>query len=267
MSVSSKFVSFNNYILQHLFNQEDLNYKHISLVVYLKDLATLEEGNIKYIKSISVKEINNFLRADTKYRTARKLLEDLLSHSELFLVDKDTYNFQLLVKNTQSFSITLEEMLCCDSLTLDTLLYNQGIYCVERAGFTKVPEALLHLYPEGVSTYLAIRYTHSEKACIDITRLQKMSKVKRRNTQLEILNKLEDLGFIKIIKDRKIMRNKPNKYICLSADEIEFERRYNKYHVKKKPVEAMTDTAFKSSLGLSNQKDYEVNIGEWDFDI
>lgn len=256
MSVSSKFVSLDNVLLQHLFNQEDLNYKHISLVVYLKDIATSEEGNIKYIKSISVKEINNFLRADTKYRTARKLLEELLSHSELFLVDKDTYNFQLLVKNTQSFSITLEE-----------IFSNKDTY-----SFTKVPEALLHLYPGGVSTYLAIRYTHSEKACIDITRLQKMSKVRKKSKQLEVLNKLEELGFIKIIKDRTVMRNKPNKYICLSADEIEFERRYNKYHVKKKPVEAMTDTAFKSSLDLSNMKDRvkdikksEVSIGEWDF--
>lgn len=219
MSVSSKFVSINNTLLEYLFNLDDLNSKHIALIIYLKDIATSEEGDIKYIKDISIKEVNDFLRADTKYRTARKLLEDLLSHSELFLVDKGVYEYKMLVKSSESFILTLEDVFCHKK--------NQS--------FTKIPESLLHLYPEGISTYIAIRYTHSKNACIDITRIQNMSKVKRRNKQIEILNKLENLGFVEIIRSNELTVSTKyvcNKYICLAADEIEFERRYNKYIVK-----------------------------------
>lgn len=254
MGTSSKFVALDNKLLEYLFSLEDLNSKHISIIVYLKDMATSEEGGIKYIKSMSVKELNSFLKSDTKYRTARKLLETLLSHSELFIVDKAIYNSKLLVKNTQSFSITLED-----------------IFKSNSDSFTKVPETLLHKYPEGISTYLAIRYTHSERACIDIPRIQKMSKVKRRNTQLEILDTLEEFGFIRIIKDRTVMRNKPNKYECLLTDEIEFERRYNKYNTKK-ATDSIKEPKTHPRAKKSYKKEFitdttnEVKIGEWDLD-
>lgn len=226
MSTSSKFIILNNNLLKYLFELDDLKPKHIALIAYLKDIATSEESNIKFIENISIKEINDFLRADVKYRTSKKLLEDLLSHSELFLVDKDVYEYKMLVKPSESFTLTLEEIFCTKK--------NQN--------FTKVPEPLLHLCPERVSTYLAIRYTHSENASISISRIQKMSKVKNKNKQLEIISKLEELGFLKIIRDREFVKTKSNKYICLAADEIEFERRYNKYIVKKESKKKLIES-------------------------
>lgn len=201
---SSKSITIDNSLLEELAQNKSIKYHHINLLAYLKDRATLKEGNLRFIKEISLLDINKFIDGDVKCRTAKKLLNELID-LELIYVDP-------------SIKITPKKVF---TLTLDTRVTKQSY-----GNFTVLPEGLIHSYPIGISTYLAIRSYHSEQAKISISQIQKRSKVSKREIQYKIIKELERLGFIDISVGGY---NNANTYICTDYSNIEFERIYNKY--------------------------------------
>lgn len=207
--ISSKSITIDNSLLEELAQDKSIKYHHINLLGYLKDRATLEEGNLRFIKEISLLDINKFIDGDVKCRTAKKLLNELIN-LELIYIDSN-------IKITPKKVFTL---------TLDERVTKKG-----KGNFTKLPEALIHSYPIGISTYLAIRSYHSEQAKISIPQIQNRSKVSKREIQYKIIKDLESLGFIDISSGGY---NNANTYICKEYSNIEFERIYNKYTGRQK---------------------------------
>lgn len=209
-STSSKTVTFDNDFIDYLIKEKSIKYQHINLLVYLKDRATLKEGGYRFIKEITLNEINTFLNGDAQCRTTKKLVYDLVN-LELIYIQED---IKLTPKKV--FSITLD-----------------GRITQSKRSFTVVPEALLHKYSIGISTYMAIRKYHSEVAKMSIPQIQKLSKVSKRELQYKIIKDLEELDFVDILRGGY---NNANTYICTDYSKIEFERLYNKFKPSKKNI-------------------------------
>lgn len=211
-STSSKTITIDNSLLGELAQNKKVKYHHINLLAYLKDRATIEEGGLRFIKEITLLDINKYIDGDVKCRTAKKLLNDLVSFN---LVSIDP---ELKLTPKKSFPLTLE-----GKVTKETI----------KGNFTILPEALIHSYPIGISTYLAIRSYHSKQAKMSIAQIQKRSKVSNKQIQLEILGTLEGLKFI----SKGVGGfNQANTYMCKDYTKIEFERTYNKFTGRPKKV-------------------------------
>jgi hypothetical protein len=212
-TTSSKTIAFDNEFLDELRDIKKIKYHHINLLAYLKDRATLTEGGVRFIKEITLNEINKFLQGDVKCRTAKKLLKEL-TELELIYIPED-----VKLKPKEVFKLTLDSKVTSEKGKI--------------GNFTKLPESLIHKYPTGISTYLAIRKYHSEIAKISIPQIQKASKVSQRNLQYDIINYLESLKFINIGRGGY---NTANTYKCMDYDKVEFERTYNKFNGRPKKV-------------------------------
>lgn len=232
LTTSSKNVSLDNKFIDELITIKEIKYHHINLLTYLKDKATIEEGGLRFIKEITLNDINTFMNGDVKCRTTKKLLNDLISLDLIYVEDT---------------KITPKKVL---SITLDKKITQ------DNGSFTIVPEALIHSYPIGISTYIAIRKYHSKVAKISIPQIQKKSKVSKREAQYKIIKDLEALDFINIGVGGY---NNANTYMCRDYSKIEFTRTYNKYTPKKKLV---TSNIVKSVVIADKQEDKSV-VGEW----
>lgn len=232
LTTSSKRVTLDNKFIDELIAMKEIKYHHINLLTYLKDRATLEEGGLRFIKEITLNDINTFMTGDVKCRTTKKLLNDLIALDLIYVEDT---------------KITPKKVL---SITLDKKITQ------DNGSFTIVPEALIHSYPIGISTYIAIRKYHSEVAKISIPQIQKKSKVSKREAQYKIIKDLEALEFINIGVGGY---NNANTYMCRDYSKIEFTRTYNKYTPKKKLV---TSNIVKSVVIADKQEEKSV-VGEW----
>lgn len=206
VTTSSKNVTLDNKFIDELIAMKEIKYHHINLLVYLKDRATLEEGGLRFIKEITLEEINTFMNGDVKCRTTKKFLNDLIFLDLIYV---------------EGAKITPKKVL---SITLDSKVTQ------DNGSFTIIPEALIHSYPIGISTYISIRKYHSEVAKISIPQIQKTSKVSKRELQYKIIKDLEALEFTYIGVGGY---NNANTYMCRDYSKIEFTRTYNKYNPKK----------------------------------
>lgn len=238
-TTSSKAIAFDNEFLDELRDIKEIKYHHINLLAYLKDKATLKEGGLRFIKEISLNDINKFIQGDVKCRTTKKLLKELIELELIYIPD----DIKLTPKKV--FNITLDERVTSEKSKI--------------GNFTVLPEALIHKYPTGISTYLAIRKYHSEIAKISIPQIQKESKVSQRQLQYDIINDLETLEFINIGRGGY---NTANTYKCMDYSKIEFKRTYNKFNGRPKKVVDSVN-AWKA---LDSKNNYKIYPGATKFD-
>lgn len=235
LTTSSKNVALDNKFIDELIAMKEIKYHHINLLTYLKDRATLEEGGLRFIKEITLEEINTFMNGDIKCRTTKKFLNDLASLDLIYVSDT---------------KITPKKVIC---ITLDSRVTQ------DNGSFTIVPEALIHSYPIGISSYISIRKYHSVQAKISIPQIQKTSKVSKRELQYKIIKDLEALEFTNIGVGGY---NNANTYMCRDYSKIEFTRTYNKYNPNKNLDKNNIVTSVVEQEKVDKQEERSC-IGEW----